>query len=221
MAKMTGGHAVVRALKAEGMEVVFGLPGEQIMQIYDGFFDDPEIQLISCRHEQSTVYMADGYARSTGKIGVALVVPGPGACNTCGAMATAYACSSPVLLLSGQIDSADIGKDLGALHEIPDQLELMKSVVKWNDRVTRAESIPEAIHEAVRQLRTGRPRPVELEIPRDVLSATADISLVEPEVFPRPEPDAESIQTAADLLADIHRFMTSSGLLNNEKDFQS
>ena len=126
MPQMSGGHAVVRALQAEGVEVVFGLPGVQIMHIYDGFFDAQNIRVITCRHEQTTVYMADGYARSTGKIGVALVVPGPGAYNAGAAMSTAYAASSPVLLISGQIDSQSIGKDFGALHEIQDQLEFMK-----------------------------------------------------------------------------------------------
>lgn len=205
MPRMTGGQAVVRALKAEGIEVVFGLPGVQIMHIYDAFFDNRDVRLITCRHEQSTVYMADGYARSTGKIGVALVVPGPGAYNAGAAMATAYATSSPVLLVCGQIDSTAIGKDLGALHEIHDQLEFMKPVVKWNDRVTRTESIPETIHEAVRQLRTGRPRPVEIEIPPDTLGNTADIDLVEPETYPRPDPDAASVRAAADLLASAQR----------------
>ena len=77
MPRMTGGEAVVRALAAEGVEVVFGLPGVQIMHIYDAFYNNPDIRVISCRHEQTTAYMADGYARSTGKVGVALVVPGP------------------------------------------------------------------------------------------------------------------------------------------------
>lgn len=205
MPQMTGGHAVVRALKAEGVDVVFGLPGVQIMHIYDGFFDDPDIRVITCRHEQTTVYMADGYARSTGKIGVALVVPGPGAYNAGAAMATAYAASSPVLLISGQIDSQAIGKDYGALHEIHDQLDFMRPVVKWNDRVTRTENIPEAIHMAIRQLKTGRPRPVELEIPPDTLGNVADVELVEPEEYPRPEPDAASVRAAAEALASAQR----------------
>jgi len=205
MPQMTGGHAVVRALQAEGVEVVFGLPGVQIMHIYDGFFDAPNIRVITCRHEQTTVYMADGYARSTGKIGVALVVPGPGAYNAGAAMSTAYAASSPVLLISGQIDSQSIGKDFGALHEIQDQLEFMKPVVKWNDLVTRAESIPEAIHTAIEQLKIGRPRPVELEIPPDTLGTMADIDLVEPEEYSTAEADATSIRSAAEALANAKR----------------
>ncbi|MBI2171105.1 MAG: thiamine pyrophosphate-binding protein [Chloroflexi bacterium] len=205
MPKMTGGHAVVRALRAEGVEVVFGLPGVQIMHIYDAFFDTPDIRVITCRHEQTTVYMADGYARSTGKIGVALIVPGPGAYNAGAAMSTAFAASSQVLLISGQIDSNAIGKDFGALHEVRDQLEFMKPVVKWNDLVLKAENIPDAIHAAVRQLSTGRPRPVELEIPPDILATSAGVDLVEPEAYPRPEAATASIGAAADLLASAQR----------------
>ena len=205
MPMMTGGVAVVKSLVAEGVQVVFGVPGVQIMHIYNGFFDNPDIRIITCRHEQTAAYMADGYARSTGKLGVALVVPGPGAYNAGAALSTAYAASSPVMLLSGQIDSTAIGKDRGELHEVHDQLEFMRPVVKWNDRVSRAESIPEVIHEAVRQLRTGRPRPVEVQLPPDILATTADIDLVEPEIYTRPHPDTASASAATDLLASAQR----------------
>jgi acetolactate synthase-1/2/3 large subunit len=202
---MTGGQAVVHSLQREGIEVVFGLPGFQIMHIYDGLFDTPDLRVITCRHEQSTAYMADGYARSTGKIGVALVVPGPGAYNAAAAMATAYAASSQVMLIVGQIDSSVIGKDTGALHDIHDQLEFMRPVVKWGARTVDPKEVPSLVHEAVRQLRTGRPRPVQIEIPPDTLGTTADIDLIEPEVYPPDEPDAASVRSAADLLASAQR----------------
>ena len=211
MPRMTGGEAVVRALAAEGVEVVFGLPGVQIMHIYDAFYNNPDIRVISCRHEQTTAYMADGYARSTGKVGVALVVPGPGAYNAAAGMSDAYAASSPVLLISGQIDSNEIGKDFGQLHEITDQLEFMKPVVKWNDLVTRAEEIPETIHEAMRQMKTGRPRPVEVEIPPDTLGTVADIDLVEPEAYTRLAPDPAVIEAAAKLIASAERPLIWAG----------
>ncbi len=205
MPKMTGGHAVVKALRAEGVEVVFGLPGVQIMHVYDAFYDTPGIRVVTPRHEQTTVYMADGYARSTGKIGVALVVPGPGVYNTGAAVATAYASSSQVLLIAGQIESPAIGKDFGALHEIVAQPDILKPVLKWSDQVNQPQRIPEAIHAAIRQLHTGRPRPVELEIPPDVLAASADIDLVEPEVYPRKEAAIAGVRAAADVLASAKR----------------
>jgi acetolactate synthase-1/2/3 large subunit len=109
---MTGGQAVVRALRAEGVDVVFGLPGVQIMHIYG------EVRVITVRHEQTATFMADGYARTTGKPGVALVVPGPGTYNAGAGMATAYAASSPVLMIAGQVASSAIGQDQGALHDV-------------------------------------------------------------------------------------------------------
>jgi len=97
MQRMTGGKAVVESLKREGVEFVFGVPGVQIMHIFDAFYGEPEIRLLTVRHEQTAIYMADGYSRVRGKPGVGLVVPGPGVQNASAALGTAYACSSPVL----------------------------------------------------------------------------------------------------------------------------
>ena len=112
MPTMTGGQALVAALKAEGIEVIFGLPGVQIMHIFDALYNEPEISLITTRHEQATTFMADGYARISGKVPAALVVPGPGVLNAGAGLATAYANSSPMLLVSGQVPSTDIGRDV-------------------------------------------------------------------------------------------------------------
>lgn len=211
MPKMSGGEAVVKSLIAEGVEVVFGLPGVQIMSIYDAFYDNPDIRVITCRHEQTTTYMADGYARSTGKIGVALVVPGPGAYNAAAGLSDAFATSAPVLLISGQIESDEIGKDFGQLHEISDQLQFMKPVVKWNDLVTDVQAIPETIHEAMKQIKTGRPRPVEIEIPPDTLGSVADIDLVESEIWERLKPSSNLISAAVDMLASAKRPLIWAG----------
>jgi acetolactate synthase-1/2/3 large subunit len=134
MAQMTGGEAVIQALRQEGVEVVFGVPGVQIMGIYDAFYGQSDIRILTARHEQTTAYMADGYARATGKPGVALVVPGPGVQNASAALGTAYASSSPVLLLAGQVESYNIGQDRGALHEINDQQDIIRPVTKWCQR---------------------------------------------------------------------------------------
>src|SRR5215469_1961615 len=176
MAQMTGGEAVVQALRHEGVEVVFGLPGVQIMGIYDAFYGQSDIRLMTVRHEQTTTYMADGYARVTGKPGVALVVPGPGVQNASAALGTAYSASSPVLLLAGQVESFNLGSDRGALHEINDQMDIIRPVTKWCQRVTDVPAIPGAIHEAMRQMRTGRPRPTEVEIAPDILATTAEVA---------------------------------------------
>jgi thiamine pyrophosphate-dependent acetolactate synthase large subunit-like protein len=140
--RMTGGKAVVESLKREGVDFVFGVPGVQIMHIFDAFYGEPEIQILTVRHEQSAVYMADGYARVKGKPGVGLVVPGPGVQNASAALGTAYACSSPVLLIAGQVESYNLGQDKGALHEINDQLDVIRPVTKWCQRVMNVTDIP-------------------------------------------------------------------------------
>jgi acetolactate synthase-1/2/3 large subunit len=135
MVHLTGGQAVVQALVEEGVEVVFGLPGVQIMEIFDAFYSRSDIRLITVRHEQATTYMADGYARVKGTPGVGLVVPGPGVQNASAGLGTAFSVSSPVLLLAGQVESPMIGRDTGVLHEINDQLDIVRPVTKWCYRV--------------------------------------------------------------------------------------
>jgi acetolactate synthase-1/2/3 large subunit len=211
MAQMTGGQAVVQALQREGVEYVFGLPGVQIMGIYDAFYEQSDVKLITVRHEQTTTYMADGYARVTGKPGVGLVVPGPGIQNASAALGTAYACSSPVLLVAGQIESYMLGQDKGALHEINDQLDIVRPVTKWCQRVLRVEDIPQAIHEAMRQMQTGRPRPTLVEVPPDVLATVADVTLPTPERYPAVAPNQADMQRAAELLATAEKPLIWAG----------
>ena len=139
MVQMNGAQALTRQLEAEGVDTVFALPGAQIMSAFDAMYEViDEISLIQTRHEQATTYMADGYAKVTGKPGVAMVVPGPGALNAAAGLGTAYACSSPVLLISGQIPSMFLGKNTGQLHEISEQLDVFRPITKWNHRVTSA-----------------------------------------------------------------------------------
>ena len=185
MPQMSGAQALARQLRSEGVDTVFTLPGVQIMAAFDALHEvQNDIQLIHTRHEQATTYMADGYAKVTGKVGVAMVVPGPGALNATAGLGTAFASSSPVLLISGQIASGALGKRQGQLHEVEDQLDVFKPITKWNHRVTEVGEIPEAVHEAFRQLNTGRPRPVELEVPPDTLAAIGEADIIEPEVYP-------------------------------------
>ncbi|MCH8102354.1 MAG: thiamine pyrophosphate-binding protein [Chloroflexi bacterium] len=205
MTEMTGGHAVVQQLVAEGVDTVFAVPGMQVMHIYDGFLEAPGINLITCRHEQTAVFAADGYARTRGVPGVALIVPGPGAYNAGAAMATAMAGNSPVLLISGQIASHELYGGRGSLHEINDQLEFMAPVTKWRQRTGSADEIPGLIHEAFRQLKTGRPQPVEVEVPHDFLAERQDFEIIQREDYPRPDVPADHVSSAADILAEATR----------------
>ncbi len=211
MVQMTGGEAVVQALRHEGVDVVFGMPGVQIMNIYDAFHGQSDIRLLTVRHEQTTAYMADGYARVTGKPGVALVVPGPGVQNASAALGTAYSGSSPVLLLAGQVESYNVGQDRGALHEINDQQDIIRPVTKWCGRANSVAEIAPAIQEAMRQMRTGRPRPTEMEVAPDILATSGEVDF-KPPAAPEPQaPDWAHIRQAADLLRSAKKPLIWAG----------
>lgn len=128
----TGGQLLVRSLAGQGVDTVFGIPGVQLDEAADALHAAADrIRFVCARNEQATTYLADGYARSTGREGVAMVVPGPGVLNALSGLATAYATNSRVLLLAGQIDSRLIGRGTGALHEIPDQTGMLQRLTKW------------------------------------------------------------------------------------------
>ncbi len=178
---LTGGEAVVRGLVAQGVDTVFGLPGIQNDWLYNALYDARDrIRVIHTRHEQGAAYLALGESLATGRPSVYSVVPGPGFLNSTAALSTAYALNAPVLCLTGQIPSPSIGRQQGILHEIPDQLGVMRSLTKWAARIESPAAAPGLIAEAFRQLRSGRPRPVGLEVPMDVLERRAAVS--EPDV---------------------------------------
>ena len=201
MAEMSGGEALVKSLVREGVEVVFGLPGIQVYGIVAALRDEPAIRMITTRHEQATTYMADGYARASGKPGVALVVPGVGLYNAASGMANAYARSSPVLVIAGQVPRAAIGKNLGAVHEIADQPSAVRSVTKWQRQVVRPREVPDAVFEAFRQMRTGRARPVLIEVPPDTGVEREEVRLRDPARAPRIVPSSDDLREAARVIA--------------------
>ena len=200
----TGGEALVESIKAKGVEVVFGIPGVQLYHLMDAFYKNPEINFIVTRHEQGAAYMADGYARASGKEGVCVVVPGPGLLNASAAIGTAYSASSPVLVLTGQINKDFIGVEGGELHEIHEQLDVMKPITKSAERVVDAAQIEAAVERAFYQLRTGRPRPVEIEVPPDTFAEEFDDSNFSPknEQYPLLYPKEEDLLEAAKLLSE-------------------
>jgi acetolactate synthase-1/2/3 large subunit len=208
---MTGGQALVKTLVAEGVEVVFGVPGVQLYGVVAALRDEPSIRFIVTRHEQATTYMADGYARAGGGIGVALVVPGPGLLNASAGLSTAYSASSPVLLISGQIPLASIGKDIGLLHEVNDQLDCIAPITKWRQRVTAVEDVPAAMVEAFQQLRTGRPRPVEIELPPETMEDEGEVELMRPAHAERSPADSAEIDRAVELLDRAERVLIYCG----------
>ena len=209
--KLSGGQALVKALRAEGVEVIFGIPGAHVGHIYDALLAEPGIRRIVARHEQGAAFMADGYARATGRPGVVIVTGGPGISNAATPLSEAYVDSSPVLAISSQVESEYIGLERGNLHEMKDQRGLAQSVTGWHDRATRVAEIPALVHEAMRRFKTMRPRPVHIEIPTDVLEATADVSLLACEEYPRPRGDERAVGEAVELLRKAGRPLIYAG----------
>ncbi len=208
---MTGGEALVRSLYQEGVRVVFGLPGVQLYGVMAALRAEPRIRFVNTRHEQATSFMADGYARAGGSFGTALVVPGPGLLNAMSGLSTAYAASSPVLMISGQIPRDSIGRDVGLLHEVNDQQECIRPVTKWRRRVLQVTDVPAAVREAVIQLRSGRPRPVEIEMPPETMEDEGLVELLPP-VEVRPQvPSARDLDRAVEALLAARRPLIYAG----------
>ena len=203
--RMTGGEAVVRSLTAHNISTVFGIPGTHNLAIYDALRNTGGIRHILARHEQGAAFMADGYARASGEVGVCLSTTGPAALNTLASLGTAYSDSSPVLCIASQIPAAGIGLDKGYLHECHDQLGSFAPVTKWRARADTVEAIPETMREAFAQMLTGRPRPTAVEIPCDTLDESGELTLPAAATTQRLGPESEQIEQAAQLLRASQR----------------
>ncbi len=213
LAKLTAAESVIKTLIANGIDTLYCLPGVQ----NDDFFDalsriGQPIRPINARHEQATAYMALGAAMATGKPQAYCVVPGPGFLNTTTALATAQSLCQPVLAISGQIFEAQIGKGLGFLHEIPDQLGIMRTLTKWSAHIDGPEDAGAKAREAFRQMLSGAPGPVGIECGWDVWKRSAEVALEdEPVARETPPIDEDAIESAAKLLAASKRPLISAG----------
>ncbi|MGW0820298.1 thiamine pyrophosphate-dependent enzyme [Streptomyces sp. NPDC002845] len=213
----TGAEALVRQLEREGVTHVFGVPGVQLDHVLDALARSRAaggpIEYVAARHEQGAAHMAEAYARTTDRPGVCLVVPGPGVLGALPAVATGYACSSPLLCVAADIPSPLSGRALGMLHELPDQDGMLTSVTKWSARAETPGAIPALVHQAIRQSRAGRPRPVALTIPADVLATRAEGGYEEPEAEGVPEaPDVtETVTEIAAVLRSARRPLIYAG----------
>ncbi|MGY4407331.1 thiamine pyrophosphate-dependent enzyme [Bradyrhizobium sp. USDA 3315] len=201
MTSTSGGEAIVNGLVAHGVDTVFGLPGAQIYGLFDAFHQ-AQLKVIGARHEQACGYMAFGYARSSGKPGVFSVVPGPGVLNASAGLLTAFGCNEPVLCLTGQVPTQFLGKGRGHLHEMPDQLATLRTFVKWADRIEYPDNAPALVSRAFQEMLSGRRGPASLEMPWDVFTQRTQVAAVKPfDPLPAPQPDADRIKAAADLIA--------------------
>ena len=194
---MKGAEFFVQAMEREGVEIIFGLPGGAIMPVYDALLDS-NIRHVLVRHEQAAVLAADGYARATGKVGVCMATSGPGATNLVTGIANAFMDSVPVVAITGQVPTSLLGTD--AFQET-DIFGITLPIVKHNFLVKRPDDLPWMVQEAFRVARSGRPGPVLLDLPKDIMSAEGDY-LSEPNGVREetPPPSPESLRAAVELL---------------------
>jgi acetolactate synthase I/II/III large subunit len=207
------GQAITDSLIAHGVDTLFGIPGAHMYDFNDALAEQQDkLRFITTRHEQGAGYMAFGYAKSTGRVGVYTVVPGPGVLNSGAALCTAYGATTPVLCITGNIMARLIGQGRGQLHELPDQLALLRGLTKWSERINHPTDAPAVMAEAFRQLATGRVRPVAVEAPWDVFGMKAEVRAVGPlPAVPPPDPDPTAITEAAKLIVQAKRPLISVG----------
>ena len=209
---MSGAEVVLRALKDNGVEVIFGYPGGAVLPIYDAIFQQNAIRHILVRHEQAAVHAAEGYARSTGKVGVVLVTSGPGATNAVTGLVDALMDSIPVICLTGQVPTHLIGND--AFQEA-DTTGITRPATKHNYLVKKSEDLARVMHEAFYVAKSGRPGPVVIDLPKDILINKAPYREATTQSHrsyrPRTEPDAKAIRDAVRLLKRARRPIVYAG----------
>jgi acetolactate synthase-1/2/3 large subunit len=209
---LSGAEVVLRALKDNGVEVIFGYPGGAVLPIYDAIFQQNAIRHILVRHEQAAVHAAEGYARSTGKVGVVLVTSGPGATNAVTGLVDALMDSIPVICLTGQVPTHLIGND--AFQEA-DTTGITRPATKHNYLVKKSEDLARVMHEAFYVAKSGRPGPVVVDLPKDILINKAPYQEATTQSHrsyrPRTEPDAKAIREAVRLLKRAHRPIVYAG----------
>src|SRR6202451_3238139 len=218
MTEMTGAEMVIAALADQGVEHLFGYPGGAVLPIYDALFQQDKVSHILVRHEQGAVHAAEGYARSTGKVGTVLVTSGPGATNAVTGLTDALCDSIPLVVITGQVPTHLTGND--AFQEC-DTVGITRPCTKYNYLVKTIADLPRALHEAFHIAASGRPGPVVVDIPKDIQFATGTYS--RPKEFqhkgyrPKLKGDPDKIREAVEMMAAAKRplFYTGGGVINS------
>ncbi|MBN8966806.1 MAG: acetolactate synthase 3 large subunit, partial [Rhizobiales bacterium] len=216
--QMTGAEMVIEALADQGVRHIFGYPGGAVLPIYDAIFQQEKVKHVLVRHEQGAVHAAEGYARSTGKVGCVLVTSGPGATNAVTGLADAFCDSIPIVVITGQVPTHLIGND--AFQEC-DTVGITRPCTKYNYLVKTIEDLPRALHEAFHIAASGRPGPVVIDIPKDIQFAsgtyTKPQSIQHKGYHPRLKGDPDTIKHAVDLMTRAKRplFYTGGGIINS------
>ena len=217
----SGAEALIHSLHLEGVELMFGYPGGAALHIYDAIFNQDQVEHILVRHEQGAVHAADGYARATGKPGVALVTSGPGATNAITGLATAYMDSTPIVVISGQVKSNLIGTDS---FQETDMIGVSRPIVKHSFLVQSAEDIPNIVKKAFHIATTGRKGPVVIDIPKDFTDPDHKFEFNYPKAVnmrsysPPKKADTSRIKEAADLIENAKKPVIYSGGGVNQND---
>jgi len=211
-ASLTGAQLLVASLAKNGVDTVFGMPGGQTAGIYNALFGQQAVRQVLVRNEQAGAFMADAYSRATGRPGVCLVTAGPGLTNTATALGTAYSDSIPMLVISGQIPRQAIGTGRGYYHEM-DNLGFTSSLTKWSAAAQSADDIPGLVDRAFLEMATGRPRPVHLDIPIDVVDELSQAmpQAAQPPITQRPSASETELGEATDLLKNARRPLLIAG----------
>jgi acetolactate synthase-1/2/3 large subunit len=218
MSEMTGAEMVIAALADQGVEHIFGYPGGAVLPIYDALFQQKKVQHVLVRHEQGAVHAAEGYARSTGKVGAVLVTSGPGATNAVTGLTDALCDSIPIVAITGQVPTHLIGND--AFQEC-DTVGITRPCTKYNYLVKSVADLPHVLHEAFHIASSGRPGPVVVDIPKDIQFAKG--AYFKPTEFhhrgyrPKLKGDADKIMRAVEMMATAKRplFYTGGGVINS------
>ncbi|MEZ5691119.1 MAG: biosynthetic-type acetolactate synthase large subunit [Rickettsiales bacterium] len=218
LGEISGAEIIVKTLLNEGVEVAFGYPGGAVLPIYDALFKQNQLRHILVRHEQAATHAAEGYARSTGKVGVVFVTSGPGATNAITGLTDALLDSIPLVCITGQVPTHLIGSD--AFQEA-DTTGITRSCTKYNYLVRSIEELPKILHEAFHIAKTGRPGPVVIDIPKNIMNQMGiyneKLEIKRPSYNPKTIPDNEAIEKAVDLMLQAHRpiFYVGGGVINS------
>ena len=206
MPNLTGGQAITESLKAQGVDTVFGIISIHNLDLFDALYDQQDnLRFIGGRLELGCGFMADGYARATGKPGVLITSTGPGAADSIGAMGEAYFSGSPLLQVTTNVESEFLGQGRNTTHETKDQLRMFESVTDWNAMIGEVESIPDNLMEAFQRFQNRRPRPIELELPTDLLGNSADVEILGPRDAGIPKGDPAMVEQGLQMLLKAKR----------------
>ncbi|MFM9845302.1 MAG: 5-guanidino-2-oxopentanoate decarboxylase [Dongiaceae bacterium] len=207
---LTCGQAAIALLERYGVDTVFGIPGVHTLEFYRGLAAS-SIRHIAVRHEQGAGFMADGYARASGRPGVCVLITGPGVTNAATPIGQAFTDSAPMLVLSSVNATADLGKGRGKLHEITNQQAVMAPLTAFSRTVRSASELMPAFADAFRVFESQRPRPVHIEIPLDVMASTGPALRDRGPKSPPPAPDAQAVNAAARLIDGAQRLVILNG----------